>query len=262
MIRRKTNCADGSEGWLLVSQVEHAQLAAELLRHWRFSAAAHFNLVRDEMLSAVLHHDDGWQEWEKHPKVAAETGWPVDFTEMPLAESLQIWRQSIEISARIGALAAYVVSGHFSYLLEQSSAWTAENSDGVMVRKWHDEFADARQEWLADWIGLDRSRHTRRLAESAVRVLQVFDAASLWFCCSGPSAPYSIEAEPDQIVVFAPDGEGHVHVRPWQFVSPALTIEVSGESLPVQRFADSACLARAGKLPARLRWALGPAPLT
>src|SRR6187401_2881008 len=113
MIRREIKPNDKSTIWLLVSQVEHAQISGELVRNWR-------DEFSPDVAEAITHHDDGWAEWESEPKMNAVIGAPYSFLEMPLAESLVIWDRSIVSARKFGPLAGYIVAGHFYNLLADS----------------------------------------------------------------------------------------------------------------------------------------------
>ena len=91
MIRR-----DGGEGWFLISQVDHAHLAAEMVAAWG-------KPVLPEpacLLPAIRDHDEGWREWERLPDIDPGTHRPRNFTEMPASEATRIWARSIEICRR------------------------------------------------------------------------------------------------------------------------------------------------------------------
>jgi len=91
MIRRTSD-----DAWLLITQTEHARIAAELAAAWgndRFPPLP----LPEWLLPAIRHHDDGWTLWDSSPQIDPETGQPRDFTEMPMAESTAIWTRSIEI---------------------------------------------------------------------------------------------------------------------------------------------------------------------
>ncbi len=94
MIRRET-----ADGWLLISQIDHAVLAAEVAAAWGNDDVPTLPL-RDELLRAIRLHDDGWYDWEQVPTIVPETGKPRDFTEMPMAEAATIWTESVELAAR------------------------------------------------------------------------------------------------------------------------------------------------------------------
>ncbi|MGH7139967.1 MAG: DUF3891 family protein, partial [Pirellulales bacterium] len=147
MIRR----SKGTDRWVLISQVEHARLSGALAEAWGNEPFARLE-SHDELVAAVTHHDDGWSAWEVAPKVDLQTGRPLDFTETPLTDSLAIWRESIRRAGDIGPLAAYMVSGHFSALLERfSSRWKSDASLQLLAQQFlTDERAD-RQRALARW---------------------------------------------------------------------------------------------------------------
>ncbi len=97
MIRRN----DGND-WLIISQVDHAHLAAEIATVWGNDVVPALPLP-ELLVPAIQDHDDGWREWEKTPQIDPETGWPRDFTEMPMAVSTGIWTKSIELCSRGGS---------------------------------------------------------------------------------------------------------------------------------------------------------------
>src|SRR5437588_5307222 len=98
MIRREIQMSDGAAIWLLVSQVEHAHVSGELMRHWR-------DELTPDVVEAIWHHDDGWTAWEAKPKLNPAIGGPHSFLEMPLGESLLIWDHSIVEARKFGPLA-------------------------------------------------------------------------------------------------------------------------------------------------------------
>ena len=115
MIRR-----DDGDDWLLISQVEHARLAGEIAAAWGNSAVP--ALPHPEwLISAVRDHDEGWRAWELAPRIDPSTGRPRDFTEMPIGDSLVIWRTSIERAVEMSDLGGFAVAGHFRALLTHSA---------------------------------------------------------------------------------------------------------------------------------------------
>ena len=94
MIRR-----DGEPGWILISQVDHAHLAARMADVWGNEQVS--ALPWPELLvPAIRDHDEGWRDWERLPDIDPETLWPRNFTEMPPLESARIWSHSIETCRR------------------------------------------------------------------------------------------------------------------------------------------------------------------
>lgn len=92
MILREAN-----DGYLLISQVDHARLAGALAESWGNRRVAGLPLA-EWLVPAIRDHDEGWRNWEASPTVTAE-GRPRSFTEMPTAEATALWSVSIDVCA-------------------------------------------------------------------------------------------------------------------------------------------------------------------
>ncbi|HEV3344797.1 MAG TPA: DUF3891 family protein [Pirellulales bacterium] len=255
MIRR-SDCTTGEERWNLISQVEHARLAGRLAESWK--ALGSFERP-DELIQAVWRHDDGWSAWEVAPKVDAETGRPLDFTETPLTDSLTIWRDSIRSGAAVGPLAGYMVSGHFSALLERfSGRWKSDATLTTLAHGFLSEQRDERHTWLAIMAGSE-NRADQEGADRAVAWLQMFDAMSLWFCCAGRDQPERF-ATPDggQVTMRPVSGPYEIEVSPWPCRAAALELEAVGRSIRAQRYASPSDVVTAPAQGVTLRWFLRP----
>jgi Protein of unknown function (DUF3891) len=173
MIRRTLTMPDGTELWLLVSQVAHARVSGELVRHWNVEFST-------ELVAAITHHDDGWAAWEAAPKLDRELGRPYSFMEMPLADALTIWDDSISSARKFGPLSGWTVAGHFFALLANS-----DHASEPMARDWLRAAADRRAAWLEEWRRFDSSR-TLELAQQGQQMLLLADLFSLWLCGDCP----------------------------------------------------------------------------
>jgi hypothetical protein len=265
MIRRSDRTADlttGEERWILISQVEHARLAGRLAEAWETFGSYE---PRDELVEAVRRHDDGWSAWEVAPKVDAQTGRPLDFTETPLTDSLAIWRDSIRSGAEVGPLAGYMVSGHFSALLERfSGRWKSDPTLTTLAQGFLGEERDERRKWLAMWQkvtagGTARAGATQEAADRAVGWLQMFDAMSLWFCCAKRDQPERF-AMPDgaEVTLRPVSGPYEIEVSPWPCRVAALELEAVGRSIRAQRYASPSDVVTAPAQGVTLRWFLRP----
>jgi hypothetical protein len=263
MIRRDIRLADGSAGWMLISQIEHARISAELAAHCtgRFGGESDVasSEVRNEVLAAILHHDDGWAEWEQSPQLDRASGRPLAFTELAVADALAVWTRSVEAAAAIGPLAAWMVSGHFLRLANHSET-TRENAD---FKTWKSQFGARRIAWLALWQSGDPGRLTRGLADEALQWLWTFDEVSLWLCCTCllhepiPCAPEPYSAghgTPIEMELHAGGPELAV-LRPWRFDRETLEVTISGRQVTAARYRNSAELHAAGAQ-ASLHWRL------
>jgi hypothetical protein len=92
MIRRET-----PDGWLLISQVDHAHLAADVASAWGNDDVTPLPLT-EWLLPAIRDHDAGWRSWEAQPTLTAD-GLPRQFVEMTAEVATQIWTSSIATSA-------------------------------------------------------------------------------------------------------------------------------------------------------------------
>jgi hypothetical protein len=198
MIRRDAQLADGSPAWVLISQIEHARVAGELAKDWGAAPVAPLP-VRDTLLPAIYRHDDGWRDWEAAPQIDPARGRPRSFLEMPSDVAHEIWVQSIHAVADLGPLAQYVVAQHFIRLRRGGGETTDQD-----VAAFLQEYDQRSHAWLTQWLSQDANRHTAELAAAAVGYLQMFDAFSLWLCCSGPTQMKRIKTPQNVDVTLTP----------------------------------------------------------
>jgi hypothetical protein len=254
MIRREGIEAPQGQ-WLLIAQADHARLAGELAEAWRDALVPASS--RPEWLAAVYHHDDGWPVWDASPAVDQEHGRPIQFTEMPLVDSLAIWQRSIEAVGACGPLAAWMVSGHFSALLRYSNAWQATPHRTGNIR---DDFLQrqdaARANWLTAWQRQAPATHTPALAQRGLELLQFFDALSLWFCCSAATQPKRMNLPDGNALTLLPKSSNRVIVEPWPFDAGTLRVAVQARAIPIRRYADALDLANAPSTEVELGWTL------
>lgn len=258
MIRRMIRTAAGAEQWVLISQVEHARLAGVLAEQWGRDGFAPLE-PREELLHAIFHHDDGWADWERLPGIDPQTGRPLQFTEMPLVESLAIWEDSIASASRFGALAGYVVSSHFCCLLRRfSSRWQGVEAKSAMAR----EFLDSQERQQARWSDVWRKQAGGDAPEAALakalRFLQMFDSLSLWLCCSETPEPETFESPDGPAIAVRLVAVGEAVVQPWPFEPESLKLSAIGRAIPAARYDSPAALATAPTQPAALPWELRP----
>jgi hypothetical protein len=264
MIRRDIRLADGSAGWMLISQIEHARISSQLASHAIaiFGAAperagssptpASLSAVRQEVLAAIHYHDDGWAEWERAPRLDPELRRPLTFTELEPVEALAIWSASIEAAAAIGPLAASMVAGHFMRLLDHGD--TLRTSSAAVA--WREQMSAQRDAWLGDWMKIDPRVHTPALAAEALQWLWTFDEVSLWFCTTcraagevnAKSTPAHLAGRgtPVEMQLLAADVRaGRAAAAPWRFDVNKIAIVAAGQIAPADCYADSQALVAA-----------------
>lgn len=255
MIRRNTTDPRGTLSWILISQVAHARLAAELAQAWSRPLVELADVNR-ELLDTIEHHDDGWSVWELSPRVDQPTGRPLQFTEMPLDQALEIWQRSIDACGQIGELAAWLVAGHFSALLRHSNAW--QKTDHPRSATAHEflQRQDAnRVAWLRGWQSVDPRRRAWAVAERALRWLQFFDALSLWLCCAERSAAEQLDCVEPATLTLAPRDAQCIVVSPWPFGVPSVDVSLAGQRISAARYTDADLVGPQGA-EVRLAWRL------
>ncbi|HMP05981.1 MAG TPA: DUF3891 family protein [Lacipirellulaceae bacterium] len=273
MIRRDIRLADGSAGWMLIEQVEHARLSGELaaLSLGRFAAPGHPGAapplpaeVRHEVLTAIRRHDDGWSAWDRDPQFDSHEARPLAFTELPPAEACAVWTRSIDAAAAFGPLAGWMVAGHFLRLARHSD--TARHDPAVA--EWRERIEGRRTAWLDQWTSSSRLPQAASLADEALEWLWTFDEASLWFCCTCDSQEASIPCAPEPYCIgrgtplemhLALTGNGRASADPWRFGVPAIEVQVDGRVAPARRYSGWAELLAAAT-PQRLTFRLTPPP--
>jgi hypothetical protein len=203
MIVRETN-----NSWLLISQVEHARIAAEVAASWRLPEP--LGLFRHEFLFAVEHHDDGWREWEQAPTID-DDGEPRDFMEMAMPVAAGIWTASIEVGAKSSPWCGLWISRHFCYLAELALEHRDDPADRLAAQQFLKEQLAAQRRWRADVDAHD----VTAIELAGLHALQFFDRVSLWLCC----------AERTEEQMFPDPAGGTTHWTP----ESAMTIQVSGD---------------------------------
>ena len=223
MIRRNAATSDAQPGWILIPQIGHAHLAADLADAWLFDP------TEDQYLSdlrlAIRHHDDGWADWDSR---AIEQQQPLtNFDEMQIADSLAIWRRSIAMAADRGPRIGYLVAGHFCRLLRRFGKLATSGQLPDIRQEFLSDQAKNMDLWLPAWQPNDRLS-ARDRAEQGVSFVQMFDAISLRFCCAEQRDPWTAELPTGQRWEFLQLAPDRVTVEPWPFLTPTLMVRVAG----------------------------------
>ena len=268
---------DGNEGWVLLSQIEHARLSGELAEGWGNAIVREF-VPRREIVDTLFHHDDGWADWERQPDVDAETGRPIAFTEMPDDVKYSIWRKSIDAARALGRLQGVVVAWHFIELPQGANRWQSDVGEVAdEVEAFIDEYTALAGVWLAEWLTED-SANTEAVARRALEWLQMFDVISLWLCMAQRREPKKVELPDGSEIVLTPVGHAprdiavnaagsargacptveRIRVEPWPFREGRIQLEIEGRGVPARRYADASDLAAGAGDSMTLAWELVP----
>ncbi len=203
------------DGWMyLVPQAEHARHAALLTGYLRPEFLGPSTL-RDQVVAATRHHDEGWTHWERDP-ARGEDGWPLNFDSIDTREHLRIWERSVvEACRQSGAGAGAMVARHAAQLtgLHDEKAAATFHVMGEALRR-------------EAWPKLEQEAAEARL-EQSFRALFFGDAASLlalvgWeekldLCLHGSGGKgHALQGRRA--------GEWEVEVSPWPFARAELPL--------------------------------------
>jgi len=161
--------ATHDQGLWIVTQNDHAHLAAEILSLWRRDGLPG-HPRRDVLLRATREHDNGWREADSAPRHNPEDGRPHDFRSLPDEERRELWHRGVgrfldsdpEMALLVVRHARQLHRGH-----RGEPGW-----DPLLDRWWQLE------EELLEWTGQDRET-----LEGDYRWLELADHLSLTLSC-------------------------------------------------------------------------------
>lgn len=151
----------------LVTQPDHARLAAEVLALWRADGVPE-HPRRTDLLVAVREHDNGWREPDAAPRVDA-SGRPLDFRDAPEPMRRALWLRAVERFADERPYLALLAARHALTLHRDRRGredW----------REWFEELDERRPELL------ERTGLTEEELEEDYRWLLLADTLSLALC--------------------------------------------------------------------------------
>lgn len=102
-------------GLCLITHPEHGRVAGELCRRWgneRFEAPKH----HVTLLTASIHHDDGWYELDDRPSFNVERARPAHFLELPLEVTVGPYGRGVDSVYARDRHAGALVSMHWAGL--------------------------------------------------------------------------------------------------------------------------------------------------
>lgn len=169
------------DAWLLISQVQHARLAAEIARNWHLPDE--LSGLRECFLFAVAYHDEGWKTWERAPTID-EDGGPRNFMDMPMPVATGIWTDSINVAAKHSPLSGLWVSEHFCHLARLAIEHRQAVSDRNAAARFLARQAAQHQIWRESSGIEDFSP----IELAGLHGVQFFDRLSLWLCCEERTA--------------------------------------------------------------------------
>lgn len=283
------------DGFTFVTQYEHGALAGELAERWgneRFANPAS-PALREALVLAAAHHDDGWRELDDLPAYSEEAGRPAHFLELPLERTVPPYGRGVDSVYERDPLAGALVGMHWTGLY--SARWGLQSSGGPLPHPLAKEVVaeqeHRRQEALREAWDFDGPRSRFEVdVWHAYEVLQALDVISLALSLVDPAVPTDPDAEPQSLpaTLFAvqqPPGArilpsiptapldeqleltfrvaepGLAEISPWPFAERSFAVELPARQLTGERLAESEAEAAYRAAPVQpLRWTLRAEP--
>ena len=209
------------ESLRLITQNDHAHLAAEMLALWLTDGMPE-HPRRRELIFAAREHDNGWRETDSAPFCDPASGRPHDFRTLPRDERWRIWRRGPARHAAREPYAALLVTRH-------ALALHRERREDP---EWADVFAAWRQleEELMEATGADEDA-----VAADYRWIDLTDLLSLALCC-GWHRPFERHGFRGEVAGDA------LALDPFPLAG-ATTFRISCREIPDRRYASDTDLA-------------------
>lgn len=216
------------EGVLAIGQASHAWLSGQLAAAWgndRFARPE----PRQEVLLAAFQHDIGWVDWDRHPSLDPETGWPEAFTQGPeLAVHIEMWSTAPDKLLTQSAYAALLVSMHGTALYKRRDLDRLSDGDARLIRAYLTAERE-RQDALRAKLRPDEEELARNQ-----RLMWTWDSLSLAVCI--PWDPHTATRVPSRegrvdIQMRSHGDANRFRLAPWPFSQPELRVQCEGRRL-------------------------------
>ena len=234
MIRR-----DEIDGWVLITQHDHAGLACEIMGYWGNDSFSKPKPA-DEVLFAIREHDSGWMEWDALPKLNPPTGYPANFMEMESKDQSEIWARCYKAHAGEHPYASSLIALHFAKFNQKSIEKDPSDENARALK--HD-----LKHFVADKLGIEIANSNPgeipRDVKINLKLLQIGDIVSLTLCRGWKSieitdVPLSYSAESATLKMESPDGLNYI-IAPYPFGEPLLNFRIECRRLGCKTFSDN-----------------------
>lgn len=227
--------------FLCIPQREHARLAAEVALGWRAPVCPD-GVTWPDIVRAVYHHDDGWEDWDRDPQLDPATKELRSFTDMRLEDSTVLWRESVlacrDKPAYDGAphhpAAPIWVARHFAHLVEQAARHHPENTGRQECSRLFLEFADEVETEILQQHGAAAGLSPEAL-EFGYHAVRWFDLVSLNLCLVTTSDDVTLESPGWGPMIYRFSNEQST-LRPWRLAQDSLSLRVPARRLTSRTF--------------------------
>lgn len=227
--------------WLCIPQREHARLAADVALAWQAPScpegATWLDIVR-----AVYHHDDGWEDWDRDPQLDPATKQLRGFTDMRLEDSTILWRESVLAcrdkpaydGARHHPAAPIWVARHFAHLVGQAARHHPDSTERQECSRLFLEFADEVETEIFHQHG-NEAGLTPEALEFGYHAIRWFDLVSLNLCLVTSSDDVPLESPGWEPMIFRFSAEQST-LRPWRLAQDTLSLRAPARRLSSRAF--------------------------
>ena len=233
MIRR-----DKNDGWILITQHNHALLSGQIMANWGndcFVKPDPYN----EVLFAIKEHDSGWKDWDSNPKINTENGFPANFTEMSPYDQSIIWSKCYRSHSSDHPYASALTALHFSKFNSSNLKKDPENEQLKLLQ------LDMR-DFISKVLNFNISNGSSNRIPDEIRVnlkmLQIGDILSLTLCHGWRSieiteAPMDYRGAQTTLKMESEDGLNY-RISPYPFDNSNLEFNIVGKNLHANSFAN------------------------
>lgn len=224
----------------IIRQPDHARQSAVIAAHLRDEFIGS-PVYRREFLLATAHHDDGWFEWEKAPRLSS-SGLPLNFSEIDKGRHIGNWTRGIfSVLHELGPFAASLLARHALPLVRDK---------GEEVVQYFNELLDHIEKRAWPELAATEARAVTNRASAA---LSLADLVSL-VPCAGWTEPQELElideAGGTHMFTIKMEEPWSVRVDPWPFVLPELRgVPVPAKVVPVGMEEDALSILQAYSTP-------------
>lgn len=233
MIRREEK-----EGWILIGQHDHAELAGDIMRYWgngRFAKPRPY----DEVLFGVKEHDSGWKEWDRSPKINPENRYPMNFMEMDFQDQYDIWTRCFKKHSAEHPYASALIALHFRRFNEKIIKKNTDNGGAEALQSQMNGFiSDALNINVSNSV----SNHLPEQVKVDLRFIQIGDVISLTLCHGWSEieiedVPVDYEGSLEELSIKSDDGKNFI-VSPYPFSEPSIGFSIRGRMIKQKEFSD------------------------
>lgn len=213
-------------GWEIVFQPAHALLSFQLASRWN-----HATLPPHwwETLIAVAQHDNGWQEWEREPKLN-EAGTPQNFIHMPPPDAIDQWERGVARGYHQSRWVGLLISRH------ATSLYSGRKGEIKALDEFLERQIAQQERWIRD-LGVSEEE-----VAVAYRWVRFFDWLSLVLCwrrLPDNGSPVSLGMGPDGREYNAlRTSTGAVTLDPYPFADSDFTVSVEARVIHQKNFTD------------------------